>query len=80
MMEPYIYLALTGAGRKSLAEDVAMGRDSDDIDQLIAELHASTGAAPRGAAVGDTGRLESWLRRLGDAGGSDLLLVAGAPP
>ena len=56
-----------------------MGRDSEDIDQLIAELHASTGA-PRGAAVGDTGRLEAWLRLLAAAGGSDLLLVAGAPP
>jgi twitching motility protein PilT len=56
-----------------------MGRDSDDMDQLIAELHASTGA-PRGAAVGDTGRLETWLRLLADAGGSDLLLVAGASP
>jgi twitching motility protein PilT len=56
-----------------------MGRDSDDIDQLIAELHAST-TAPKGATVGDTGRLEAWLRQLAAAGGSDLLLVAGAPP
>ena len=55
-----------------------MGRDSEDIDQLIAELHAST--VPRGAAVGDTGRLEGWLRSLAGAGGSDLLLVAGAAP
>jgi twitching motility protein PilT len=57
-----------------------MGRNSsDDIDQLIAELHASTGAKP-GSAAGDTSRLEAWLRLLADAGGSDLLLVAGAPP
>lgn len=56
-----------------------MGRDSEDIDQLIAELHASTGG-PRGAAIGDTGRLEGWLRLLAEAGGSDLLLVAGASP
>jgi twitching motility protein PilT len=56
-----------------------MGRDSEDIDQLIAELHASTGA-PKGASIGDTGRLEAWLRLLADAGGSDLLLVAGAAP
>jgi len=56
-----------------------MGGDADDIDQLIAELHASSGA-PRGPAVGDTGRLEAWLRVLAGAGGSDLLLVAGAPP
>ena len=51
----------------------------DDIDQLIAELHASVGTAAGGAA-GDTSRLEAWLRILVDAGGSDLLLVAGTPP
>ena len=52
----------------------------DDIDQLISELHASGGVVTGGAAVGDTSRLERWLRVLADAGGSDLLLVAGAPP
>jgi twitching motility protein PilT len=52
----------------------------DDIDQLIAELHASGGAPAGGRAAGDTSRLERWLRVLADAGGSDLLLVAGAPP
>jgi twitching motility protein PilT len=52
----------------------------DDIDQLIAELHASGGVPSGGAAAGDTSRLEGWLRLLTDAGGSDLLLVAGAPP
>ncbi len=52
----------------------------NDIDQLIAELHASAGAPARSAALGDTSRLEGWLRILADAGGSDLLLVAGAPP
>ncbi len=56
-----------------------MGRDSDDIDQLIAELHAS-GGATQGPGVGDTSRLERWLGLLVDASGSDLLLVAGAPP
>src|SRR5215472_7688759 len=53
---------------------------SDDIDQLIAELHASAGVPAGSAATGDTSRLEAWLRILADAGGSDLLLVAGAPP
>src|SRR6187549_3550347 len=52
----------------------------DDIDQLISELHASGGVLSGGSAVGDTSRLERWLRTLNDAGGSDLLLVAGAPP
>ena len=56
-----------------------MGRNSDEIDQLIAELHASAGGAPA-AATGDTTRVTAWLRLLADAGGSDLLLVAGAPP
>src|SRR3954447_6102814 len=56
-----------------------MGRNSDDIDHLIEELHASA-AAPAGPAVGDTRRLEHWLGLLCDAGGSDLLLVAGAAP
>src|SRR5437763_17148914 len=53
-------------------------RDDDDIDQLIAELHASAAAVPEPA--GDSGRVGRWLRLLADAGGSDLLLVAGAPP
>jgi twitching motility protein PilT len=52
--------------------------DADEIEQLIAELHASaSGPAP---APADTGRVDRWLRILADAGGSDLLLVAGAPP
>src|SRR5215471_7982273 len=52
-------------------------RDTDAIDHLIAELHASVG--PADAATGDTARVERWLRILAAAGGSDLLLVAGAP-
>ena len=52
--------------------------DDDAIDQLISELHASgSGPAP---VAGDTARLEHWLRALVQAGGSDLLLVPGAPP
>src|SRR5260221_14750645 len=52
----------------------------DDIDQLIAELHASGGAPSGGKSLSDTSRLEGWLRILVHAGGSDLLLVAGASP
>jgi len=51
----------------------------DHIDDLIAELHASVERAPA-AAAGDTARLDRWLRLLVQAGGSDLLLVPGAPP
>jgi twitching motility protein PilT len=51
--------------------------DNDDIERLILELH-STGAPAAGPA--DATRLERWLRLLADRGGSDLLLVAGAPP
>jgi twitching motility protein PilT len=49
----------------------------DDIDRLILELHA-TEAPARGA--GDLTRIENWLRLLAARSGSDLLLVAGAPP
>src|SRR5262245_26852201 len=51
--------------------------DDDDIDRLILELHASDAPAP---AVGDLARIERWLRLLASRNGSDLLLVAGAPP
>jgi twitching motility protein PilT len=51
--------------------------DDDEIDRLILELHATGGAAPAG---GDLARLERWLRLLSSRSGSDLLLVAGAPP
>jgi twitching motility protein PilT len=52
--------------------------DADEIEQLITELHAS--AAGPAAAAGDTGQIERWLHILVGEGGSDLLLVAGAPP
>src|SRR4029077_2690417 len=50
---------------------------SDDIDRLILELHASAGAP---SPAGDVTRIERWLRLLASRNGSDLLLVAGAPP
>jgi hypothetical protein len=55
-------------------------RPEQDIDQLILELHASAAADPSGAAPGSTARLERWLHVLAEKHGSDLLLVAGAPP
>ena len=51
--------------------------DPDDIDRLILELHSTGGHA---TSSGDAARLERWLRLLASRNGSDLLLVAGAPP
>jgi twitching motility protein PilT len=52
--------------------------DAEDIDRLISELHATS--RPETPATGDLTRLERWLRLLAERNGSDLLLVAGAPP
>jgi twitching motility protein PilT len=60
---------------------------SDDLDQLVSELNLSAPAAP-GAAPGaapsidgaDTTVLAGWLGAVREANGSDLLLVAEAPP
>ncbi len=49
---------------------------SEDIDRLILELHASSGTS----MPGDLTRIERWLRLLAARNGSDLLLIAGAPP
>jgi twitching motility protein PilT len=49
----------------------------DDIERLILELHSTGGPD---AGTGDSARLETWLRLLAARSGSDLLLVAGAPP
>ena len=52
--------------------------DADELDSLVLELHSTSAAA--GPGTGDLTRLERWLRLLADRGGSDLLLVSGAPP
>jgi twitching motility protein PilT len=52
--------------------------DPEDLDDLIRELHSSESVG--GPGTGDVSRLERWLRLLADRRGSDLLLVAGAPP
>jgi twitching motility protein PilT len=57
--------------------------DDPDIDRLVDELNASVQpAASLAAPVGGetTLRVEQWLRTLAARGGSDLLLVPGAPP
>jgi twitching motility protein PilT len=61
--------------------------DHDDLDALVTELNAGApGAAAgrRGASIGgreaETARLRAWLEHVVERSGSDLLLVAGAPP
>jgi len=49
----------------------------EDINQLIRQLN--TERVP-GAEGGSSARLDAWLQTLVERGGSDLLLVAGAPP
>ena len=49
--------------------------DRPELDRLVTELNASTSPAPRRVP-----RFEEWLQLLRDRGGSDLYLVAGAPP
>jgi len=53
--------------------------DTDDIERLILELHSTVQPTPS-PVMGDSTRLERWLGVLAARGGSDLLLVAGAPP
>jgi twitching motility protein PilT len=49
----------------------------EDINQLIRQLNTER---PPGAEGGSSVRLEGWLQTLVQRSGSDLLLVAGAPP
>ena len=54
---------------------------TDDLDELIRELNATTpDVAIPARPVGDTTRIERWLRLVASHNGSDLLLVAGAAP
>ena len=48
----------------------------DDLDHIVRELNEGTTAKPKPPSD----RLAGWLEQLVAAGGSDLLLVAGAPP
>jgi Tfp pilus assembly ATPase PilU len=49
----------------------------EDINELIRELNEDR---PSRGEPGSTARLEAWLQTLVERAGSDLLLVAGAPP
>jgi twitching motility protein PilT len=53
----------------------------DDLDRLVSELNLAPPAAARPPAdPAAAGALTAWLGAVREAGGSDLLLVAGAPP
>jgi twitching motility protein PilT len=63
--------------------------DFDDLDQLVNELNGAVRPATPAfreipslatAVSVDSARLQSWLRQVRDADGSDLLLVSGVPP
>jgi twitching motility protein PilT len=54
--------------------------DTDDLDELIRELNATTAELHVPAPSADTTRIERWLRTVAQQNGSDLLLVAGSPP
>jgi twitching motility protein PilT len=49
--------------------------EPDELDRLVDELNSRADERPH-----RTPRLEAWLAALGDRHGSDLYLVAGAPP
>jgi twitching motility protein PilT len=52
----------------------------DDFERLILALESKDEARPVTSDTSTAPRLEQWLRLLAERGGSDLLLVAGAPP
>jgi twitching motility protein PilT len=54
--------------------------DRDEFERLILALRSGDETVPRPADDGTGGRLDQWLRIVAERGGSDLLLVAGAPP
>ena len=52
----------------------------DDLDRLVSELNLLTPATSVTASGAGTAVIAAWLARVREAEGSDLLLVAGAPP
>jgi twitching motility protein PilT len=54
--------------------------DRDEFERLILALQSGDEAPPLPVQTNPGSRLEEWLRLLAARGGSDLLLVAGAPP
>ncbi len=65
-----------GHSGRRLPYDSAALDETEDINRLIRELNSGT----RAEAAADALRLTRWLEELHARRGSDLLLVAGAPP
>jgi twitching motility protein PilT len=57
-----------------------MSDPDDDLDHLVSELHLSAEPTAARPISELTPRVEIWLGRVRELAGSDLLLVAGAPP
>jgi twitching motility protein PilT len=54
--------------------------DRDDFERLILALQSRDEVPSHTADDSATPRLDQWLRLVAERGGSDLLLIAGAPP
>lgn len=54
--------------------------DRDDAEPPAEAAATRDASDPADMVAGDSSRLEGWLRHVVQRGGSDLLLVAGAPP
>jgi twitching motility protein PilT len=52
----------------------------DDLDRLVSELNLTVSGRAESRSPAAAGVIEKWLARVRDLDGSDLLLVAGAPP
>ena len=57
-----------------------MGDQDDDLDNLVSELNLTAAPAATRLAADPSPNVETWLGRVRELDGSDLLLVAGAPP
>src|SRR5262245_27535805 len=55
-------------------------RDDRELDALVSALNLETSATVEDTPSDAGGTLRLWLRRVRELDGSDLLLVAGAPP
>jgi hypothetical protein len=55
-----------------------MGDQDDDLDNLVSELNLTAAPAATRLAADLSPNVDTWLGRVRELDGSDLLLVAGA--